>query len=237
MLSPNQLSGRPTADLIPTLARLCACSVLMGGLAGQDSGCAALAKSFLREGGASACLNETGLTFVSPKDLVGGRGSPTALETPVCSLWRGTALTEAQLWMGAPCGRRGAGATAGVGAAARESWHPAGAQVLLLGCVPHRVSGPCCNAELLPPPPCVCRPRNLRWPFAYSLATAGGFLRCVERKGSGAHIVCSALGSTGRPSKDLKACAPGRNWSQAAGTEAATPAHTHICAVLRCRLV
>lgn len=37
-LSSNELSGRPSADLIPTLARLCACAALAGRLAGQDPG-------------------------------------------------------------------------------------------------------------------------------------------------------------------------------------------------------
>lgn len=45
MLSSNQLSGRPSPDLIPTLAGLCACPVLTGELAEQDPTALSLAKS------------------------------------------------------------------------------------------------------------------------------------------------------------------------------------------------
>lgn len=66
MLPSNQLSGRPSPDLIPTLAGLCACPVFLGG---GEVGCwqdrtsamtvLSLAKSLLL-GGATACMSGTG---------------------------------------------------------------------------------------------------------------------------------------------------------------------------------
>jgi len=49
MLSSNQLSRRPSPDLIPTLAGLCTCPVLTGELAEQDLTSLSLAKSLLLE--------------------------------------------------------------------------------------------------------------------------------------------------------------------------------------------
>lgn len=124
MLSSNQLSGRPSPDLIPTLAWLCACSVLMGGLAGQDP------DSALRGQipPASVCLSGTGLALVSPGDLAGGWRGPAALATPFSSPRRRTALCVAA-------------ASAGPGQweqqpatiTSSKSWHLPSTQVLFLG--------------------------------------------------------------------------------------------------------
>lgn len=69
-LSSNQLSGMLSLDLIPTLDRLCTCSVLTGRLAGQDPASACLGQISLE--GASTHLSGTGLALVSPGDLAGG---------------------------------------------------------------------------------------------------------------------------------------------------------------------
>lgn len=78
MLYPNQLSGRLSLDLIPTLDKLCTCSMLTGKLAGQDSASTCLGQIFLE--GASTHLSGTALALVSPGDYTGG--------------WRGSCIPE-----------------------------------------------------------------------------------------------------------------------------------------------
>lgn len=211
MLSSNQLSGRPSPDLIPTLVRLCACSALTRetGRAGPQQ--------------CSPWTNPSCWEVVPPVALVGhdwplsaqntwlvAGGGPAALGMPVSPPWRGAALGVAQLAGEVHVGAEVLGLVqVQVGGSNSQPPSPAAIPVTLLvlrSCSwaerPHRVLGPAvstrppyCNAEcchcchLLP---CVCRPRNVRWPFAYSLATACGFLCFAEIKGGRAYIFCSA---------------------------------------------
>lgn len=92
-LSSNQLSGRPSPDLIPTLARLWDCSALAwGDWQGRTPRALSFTKSLLLGGGASACLSGAGLAFDSPGNPAGGQRGPAALGTPVPSPRRGTAF-------------------------------------------------------------------------------------------------------------------------------------------------
>lgn len=93
MLASNQLSGRPSPDLIPTLARLCACSACTGGLAGQDPDNTPLGQT-PPAGRWCLRLPQWDRTGTSQPRRPGWwtEGGPAARGTPISSPRRGAAL-------------------------------------------------------------------------------------------------------------------------------------------------
>lgn len=154
MLSSNQLSGRPSPDLIPTLAGLWACSAFMWGWQGRTRQCSPWPNPSCWRW-CLCCHSGSGLARVSPGVLAGGLcleghcpggGAAWARVTPVQEEVTGLVWG----WAGGSSSRL---------PSQQQVLAPRGAQVLLWVLV--------LRSRALMPPCCVCRTRNVRWPLAY----------------------------------------------------------------------